>query len=51
MQIRYTKKFKIEAVRKVLLRKKGTPKTLIARLLGVNNPTLHGWVKSVKTKI
>ena len=50
MQTKYTKKFKIEAVKKVLSRKKGTPKTLIAHLLGVNNSTLHGWVKSMENK-
>lgn len=50
MQTRYSKKFKIEAVKKVLLRRYGTPMTLIARSLGVKISTLHGWVKSMENK-
>ena len=50
MQTKYTKKFKIEAVKKVLLRDSETTAITVARSLGVKNSTLHGWVKSIKNK-
>jgi len=50
MQTKYTKKFKIEAVKRVLLRDSETTAIAVARSLGVKNSTLHGWVKSMKNK-
>lgn len=48
MHTRYTKMFKIEAVKKVLLRKHGIPITSIAFSLGVRVSTLHGWIIPIK---
>ncbi len=47
MYTRYSKEFKIEAVRKVLLRSKGLSIASVSRLIGVKIPTLHGWVKEM----
>ena len=47
MCTRYSKEFKIEAVRKALLRSKGLSIASVGRLIGVKIPTLHGWVKEM----
>lgn len=50
MQTRYSTAFKIEAVRKVLSRRHGTPIIAIARSLGLKNTTLHTWVTAMENK-
>lgn len=50
MKTKYSNTFKIEAVKKVLLRSGGTSKNEIASSLGIANSTLHGWVKAVENK-
>ena len=50
MQTKYTKKFKIEAVKRVLSKAKGVSLLAVARSLDVKNTTLHGWVKCMKNK-
>jgi len=50
MKTKYSNTFKIEAVKKVLLRSGGTSKTEIASSLGIANSTLYGWVKAVENK-
>lgn len=50
MQTRYTKTFKIEAVKKVLSRTSETPINAVARSLGVANTTLHGWIRAMENK-
>lgn len=50
MQTKYSKKFKIEAVKKVLLRDRETSISSTARSLDVKISTLHGWIKSMENK-
>ncbi len=50
MQTIYTKKFKIEAVKRVLLRDPGTSISSMARSLDIKISTLHGWIKSMENK-
>ena len=50
MKTKYSDTFKIEAVKKVLLRSGGASKVEIASSLGIANSTLHGWVKAVENK-
>ncbi|OGN64835.1 MAG: hypothetical protein A2888_00915 [Chlamydiae bacterium RIFCSPLOWO2_01_FULL_28_7] len=46
----YSKQFKIEAVKKVLLRRYGTSITSVAHSLDIKVSTLHGWIKAMKRK-
>jgi len=50
MLTKYTKTFKIEAVKKVMSRNPGTSINAIARSLGVKITTLHGWVNRMDSK-
>ena len=50
MQTKYSKRFKIEAVKKVLLRDRETSISSVARSLDVKISTLHGWIKSMENK-
>jgi transposase-like protein len=50
IQTRYSKTFKIEAVKKVLSRTSETSISAIAKSLGVANTTLHGWIKAMENK-
>ena len=50
MQTKYSKRFKIEAVKKVLLREPGTSISSAARSLDIKISTLHGWIKSMENK-
>jgi transposase-like protein len=50
MQTRYSKTFKMEAVKKVLSHHDGTKITEVARDLGLPTSTLYGWVKAMKGK-
>lgn len=50
MQTKYTKRFKIEAVKKVLLRDSGKSISSVSRTLGIKISTLHGWIKSMDNK-
>ena len=47
MQTNYSKEFKIEAVKKVLLRKSGTSVASVARSIGITKSTLYLWIKVV----
>lgn len=48
---KYTKTFKIEAVRKAVSRNPGTSINSIARSLNVKITTLHGWIKAMDNKL
>lgn len=50
MSTNYTKAFKIEAVKKVLLRGEGVPLTAVARSLNVNARTLLYWVQKIPSE-
>ena len=50
MQTKYTKTFKIEAVKKVLSRDPDSPFIDIAKTLKVPESTLYGWVQAMKDK-
>lgn len=51
MQTKYSKEFKIEAVKKALSRKRlGTPFIETARFLDVKESTLQGWITAMKNK-
>lgn len=50
MQTRYSKTFKIEAVKRALSRNYGTSVNDMAESLGIANSTLHGWIKAMKNK-
>lgn len=50
MLTKYTKTFKIEAVKKAMSRSPGTSISAVARLLGVKDTTLYGWVKRMDSK-
>jgi len=45
MQTKYSKEFKIEAVKKVLLRNRETSIASVARSIGITKTTLYLWVK------
>ena len=45
MQTRYSKEFKIEAVKKVLSRSRGTSIHSVARTLDIKMSTLYGWIR------
>jgi len=47
MSTNYTKTFKIEAVKKVLMREKGSSISEVARSLNVNPRTLLNWTKAM----
>ena len=47
---KYSKQFKIEAVKKVLSRRYGASITSVAGSLDVKISTLHGWIKAMKRK-
>lgn len=48
---KYTKRFKIEAVKKVASRNTDTSINAIARSLDVKISTLHGWIKAMDNKV
>lgn len=50
MLTKYSKQFKIEAVKKVFTREKDTSISSIARSLGIKISTFHGWVKAMENK-
>lgn len=50
MKTKYTKTFKIEAVKKTLSRGPDVSLTAIARSLDIGVTTLHGWAKAMKEK-
>ena len=50
MQTRYTKTFKIEAVKKALSHSPGTNLTEVAQALGLPKSTLYGWVQAMKKR-
>jgi len=50
MLTKYSKEFKMEAVKKVLTRKKDTSISSMARSLGIKISTIHGWIKAMETK-
>lgn len=50
MQARYTKTFKIEAVKKALSRIPGSNLTEVANTLGLPKSTLYGWVEAMKKR-
>jgi len=51
MQTKYTKKFKIEVVKKALSGKlQGIPFIDTARSLDLKSSTLHGWIKAMENK-
>ncbi len=50
MQTRYTKTFKIEAVKKALSRSPGSNLTEVANTLGLPKSTLYGWVEAMKKR-
>jgi transposase-like protein len=50
MMTKYSKQFKIEAVKKVLLRGQDRSISSVARSLGIKISTIHGWIKAMKTK-
>ena len=45
MQTKYSKEFKIEAVKKVLLRDREVSIASVARSIGITKTTLYAWVK------
>jgi transposase-like protein len=50
MLTKYSKQFKIEAVKKVLLRRNGTSISSVARSLGIKISTFHGWIRAMEKK-
>jgi transposase-like protein len=50
MQTKYTKSFKMEAVKKALMHDNGTNITEVAKNLGLPKSTLYGWVQAMKGK-
>ena len=50
MQTKYSKSFKIEAVKKTFLRDSETSISSVARSLDIKISTLHGWIKSMENK-
>lgn len=50
MKTKYSKAFKIEAVRKVMSRSSDTSISAVARYLDLKVKTLHGWVKAMENK-
>lgn len=50
MQTKYSKQFKIESVRKVLARGPDVSISSVARSLGLNITTLHGWLMAINKK-
>jgi len=50
MQTKYSKRFKIEAVKKTLLRGREVSISSVARALDVKISTLHGWIKNMENK-
>ena len=51
MQTKYTNTFKIEIVKKVMLRSNDTSISAIARSFGLKINTLYGWVKAMGNKV